>query len=96
MTQHMPDQMPEKTKLELDLEKIRKKPTKEPSNGNKLVKDLPLIILIIAMLAGWFLLGVEHVNHNATKDQLTEITAKYEDLKSHIDNSTLKTKTVRK
>ncbi|MBF0568004.1 MAG: hypothetical protein HQK95_03975 [Nitrospirae bacterium] len=79
--------MSEKTKLELDLERIKKPSQKEPRQG-KILKDLPLIILIMAMLTGWFLLIVEHVNHNATKSQLTAITAKYDELKSRTDNST--------
>ncbi|MBF0553436.1 MAG: hypothetical protein HQK96_02640 [Nitrospirae bacterium] len=79
--------MSDKTKLELDLERIKRPRQKEPGQG-KIIKDLPLIILIIAMLTGWFLLVVEHVNHNATKSQLTAITAKYEELKSRADNTT--------
>ncbi|MBF0486748.1 MAG: hypothetical protein HQK98_01175 [Nitrospirae bacterium] len=79
--------MSEKTKLELDLERIKKPSQKEPGHG-KILKDLPLIILIMAMLTGWFLLIVERVNHNATKSQLTAINAKYEELKSKTDNTT--------
>jgi hypothetical protein len=72
--------MSDKTKLELDLENINR------AGQWKILNDLPLILLITAMLAGWFLLIVEHVSHNATKGRLTEITAKYEDLKQQIEN----------
>ncbi|MCG6552677.1 MAG: hypothetical protein L7F77_10145 [Candidatus Magnetominusculus sp. LBB02] len=75
--------MTDKTKLELDLEGIDK------PHQLKILKDIPLIILIVAMLVGWFLLLVEHVNHNVTKAQLAGITAKYEELKSQMDNTSI-------
>ncbi|MBF0457345.1 MAG: hypothetical protein HQK99_05570 [Nitrospirae bacterium] len=80
--------MSDKTRLELDLEKIKKRSHKKPAQ-DKHFKDLPLIILIIVMLAGWYMFIVEHVNHNATKNLLTAITAKYEAQHSQPDNTTL-------
>lgn len=82
-----------KTKLELDLEKIKKK---EPVQWKKIVKPLPRIILIIVMLAGWFLFITEYVSHNETINQLTTITAKYEALRAKPDNSTLNKDHVKK
>ncbi|MEO5360475.1 MAG: hypothetical protein H7843_08495 [Nitrospirota bacterium] len=84
--EQMGEQVYEKTKLELDLEKIKKKKT---GQWKKIVKPLPRIILIIVMLAGWFLFIAEYVSHNETINQLTTITAKYEALRSKLDNSTM-------
>ncbi|KWT82454.1 hypothetical protein [Candidatus Magnetominusculus xianensis] len=84
--EQMTEQVPEKTKLELDLEKIKKK---KAFQWKKILKPLPRIILIIVLLAGWFFFIAEYVSHNETINQLTTITTKYEALRSKLDNSTL-------
>ncbi|MBF0319951.1 MAG: hypothetical protein HQL01_09160 [Nitrospirae bacterium] len=72
--------MSDKTKLEMELEQINRQ------GRGKILNDLPLIILIIAMLAGWLFFIAGHFSHNATKKQLAEMTVKYEDLKQQIEN----------